>query len=347
MGWLRGLLGIATGGISGFFTNDKNKKPKEPTIADQLAPFLQQYTNIANRYSDQANTDFGKATSGYDEAINFYRNLFKGKQEDLLSMLDSTEITAGLDEQQKQNYELAPRGGRRAATAANLGFDKFGQLNSFLQNLRQQAPGQIANIAQAYGNLGTGKLNAAMGGIGGASNLLFGMEQIKQQEKDRRSELLSGIFSAIGSTIGFLACNTLDTLILTPNGYKPLYEIQIGEKVLTPIGLTGEFEESKVIRKEVVNDEDIYEIKVNGSHLKGTLSHELVTDKEEEKALMLIGNEVGSLLLCIGNKISIQSISSFRKTNIRQKVAILKLNDEKKNYRYITNGFISVDADCK
>lgn len=343
MGILSGLLKLTPFGWFGG-----SKKKKEPTFQEILAPYLKQYSDIATKYSSAADEDYSKAGIGYDSAMKYYQNLLGGSRENLLKTLDASAITAAMDEQERQNYELAPRGGRRAATAANLGFNKFSSLNKYLQQLRGAAPEQIANLAQAFANMGQGKLSAAMGGTAGASNLLFGTEQIKQQEKDRKAALIGSIFEAIGAVAGGVAaaCNTLDTWILTPKGHKQLRDINVGDRVITVLA-NGKFEEAKVIRKEIKKEQDIYELKCTNTMLRGTIGHVLAGAEGVELSFEELPEENPLLPMVINEDLATTSIVSFGITKLKEDVAILKLNNEKENFNYITNGLISIDADCK
>lgn len=331
----------------GSIINHNKSKAKQPNLNDQLAPYLQQFSDIATKYSGQADTDYGKASAGYDEALNYFHKIMSGSRDELLDTLDASNLNKAADEQTQQNYETAPRGGARAATAANLGFDKFAQLNSFLQNLRSQAPGQLANIAQAISNMAQGKLSAATGSLGSASNILFGLESVKQQVADRHAQLLGSIFQAVGTIAGAVACNTLDTWILTPDkGYRLLREIQVGDRISIPVGMDGEFSEGRVIRKETKRGQPVFELTCNGSYIKGTSSHVLVgVDNSEIKFEELNGKPV-IVPFYIDDKIRKTNLTKFKLLDKPEDVAILKINDEKNNYNYITNGFISVDADC-
>lgn len=337
-----GLAGATIGKLFGG-----GKKSKEPTLQDQLAPFLQQFSNISNTYSSQAGADYSKAGAGYDEALNYFRSIMSGNREDLLKVTDASAITKASDEQAQQNYELAPRGGRRAATAQNSSFDTFAELNRYLQNLRGQAPGQIANIAQAIGNMAQGKLSAAMGGTSGGSNLLFGEEQIKQQIADRHAALLGSIFEAAGAVAGAFACNTLDTWIFTPSGYKQLKDIQEGDRVSIPVGMNGEFAEGIVIRKKIEKEQDIFKLTSSFNSIKGTSSHVFSLEKEIEIRLGDISPSCGiEVPFFINNVMDSAIVHTIELLPNKEDVAILKLNDEENNYNYITNGYISVDADC-
>jgi hypothetical protein len=348
MSFLSRLLNLSTFGISGTIAGvGGGKKTKTPTMNDQLAPYLQQYSDIAKQYSNQAGADYNVADKNLNDVLGYYHNILNGSREDLLKTVDASGLTAATDEQERQNYELASRGGRRAATGANLEFDKLAILNKYLQSLRGEASGQITNIAQLFANMGQGKLSAAMGGTAGASNLLFGEEQIKQQIADRKAALISSIFEAIGGAAGMaIGCNTLDTWILTlKHGYIQLEDIRIGDKVYTLVN--EKLEEAKVIRKDTLKNQNIYELNCNDSLLKGSLSHVLTGVDNSEVIFEDILTEVALIPLYKNDEFITTSVKSFKQLNEKEDVAILKLNNEKDNYNYITNGFISIDADCK
>lgn len=328
-----------------FGKDKKNKVDPIQALTDKLAPYLQNYTDIANKYAGQADVDYGKASAGYDQAMAYYKNFMTGSRDNLLSSLDSSALMKGANEQQQQNFELAPRGGNRAATAANFGFSKFANLNSTLQGLRASAPGNISNLSQALANLAQGKLTAAMGGNAGASGLIFNTQQEADTQKELHNQLLASIFSAIGGAAGLAvgACNTLDTWILTNKGYKPLGEIRVNDIVMSPNDLTGLFEERKVIRTRLLRNQEISNIIVEGSQLSGTASHVLENADEEEIEFANLFVQETSLPILINESFINKKIKRYTKSPRKQDVKILKLENERFNYKYITNGFVSVD----
>jgi hypothetical protein len=332
--------------ISNLFHHD-SKKPKEPTLADQLAPFLKTYTDTSKQYSDQANTDYGVADKNLTGVLDYYHNILSGSRENLLKTVDASGLTAATDEQERQNYELAPRGGRRAATGANMEFDKLAILNKYLQSLRGEAPGQIANLAQVFANIAQGKLSAAMTGTAGGTNIVFGKEQVAQQVADRQAALIGSIFSAIGSVAGLaIGCNTLDTWILTPkHGYIQLKDIRVGDEVYTIA--EEKLEQAKVIRKNILQNQEVYVLNCSNGLLKGSLTHTLAGMDDSEFTFKDIPTDVILIPMYVNDDFMTTSVKSFSKIDRKEAVAILKLNNERSNYNYITNGFISIDADCK
>lgn len=171
-----------------------------------LAPHMKLLSDIGGTQSTAANVDFAKAGAGYDEALNFYKTIMSGDREELLKLLDTTQVTKAYDEQARQNYELAPRGGRRAATAANLDFSKMSELNKLLQYLRGQAPGQIANISQLLSGQAASRLGTAVNSINAVTGLRTGIEQsnaeIQQREADRKAALIGSIIGSAGTVLG-------------------------------------------------------------------------------------------------------------------------------------------------
>lgn len=171
-----------------------------------LQPHMKLLSDIGGQQSTSANKDFDLAGGGFTDALDYYRKILTGNRDDLLGIADSTALTKAYDEQARQNYELAPRGGRRAATAANLNFSKMSELNRLIQSLRGQAPGQIANIAQLLSGQASNKLNAALNSINQVTGLRTGIEQInasiQQQEADRKAALISSIIGSAGGALG-------------------------------------------------------------------------------------------------------------------------------------------------
>lgn len=316
-----------------------------------LQPHMKLLSDIGGSQSTAANVDFTKAGTGYDEALNYFRSILGGDRTNLLKNLDATAITRSYDEQARQNYELAPRGGRRAATAANLDFSKMSELNKLLQYLRGQAPGQIANIAQALTGQGSARLGSAINSMNAVTGLRTGIEnaneQLQQQAADRKAALIGSIFEAAGSVAGaWLGCNTLDTWILLPNNnYKQLKDIEIGDKICSLID--ERLEESVVIRKDIIEKQEIHELTCNDTSLKGTLSHVVAAMNDVEVTFEDVALHPMSLPMVGDNGLAITVMNGFKPLNRIEDVAILKLNNEHHNYNYITNGLISIDADCR
>lgn len=182
-----------------FFHEDKHKYD---SLMGQLQPLIDSQTKISAASSTAGLADTKKASSDYDYVSSYLKKLLEGSDDDLLKMLDASGATKNIDENQQQASELGVRGGNRASILGQSGFSRDAALSNVLKQLRFSAPDKIASIAQAIGNLGLGEISASTGAGAAASNNLFGVEGLKQQDAARRSALIGSIFEAIGGATG-------------------------------------------------------------------------------------------------------------------------------------------------
>lgn len=202
MGFWRGIAGLFGGG---FFGGDKKKEDPYAKLMTDLKPYLDTNREISQKTSEAGLANVAAARNDYDYVNNFLKEVLSGSDDNILRMFDSAAMTRNIDENEQQLSELGVRGGRRAAVLGQSYFDRDAAIDRVLKQIRFAAPGQIASIGQAIGNLGLGELSAAGGAGAQASNILFGMEGLKQQDKDRRTQLISSIFQAIGGAAGAIA----------------------------------------------------------------------------------------------------------------------------------------------
>lgn len=187
---------IARGGSSGTSQSE---------LQNQLDPLIAVQKQIAESVGKTGQQDIASARGGYDYVNTFLKQIMEGKSEDLMKYVDASGATKNIDENAQILSELGVRGSRRAAALGQSYFDRDAAINNFIKQLRVAAPQQLAQLYQAYGNLGIGQLSAAVGAGGQASNTIFNAAQLGQQEEDRRAALLSNIFSTVGSVAGIIA----------------------------------------------------------------------------------------------------------------------------------------------
>lgn len=199
LNWLVSPLGAALGWGKG------DKKDPYAELWGKLSPYLESNKKITEQTSAEGLLNTGTATKDYNYVSDYLKKLLEGSDDDLLKMLDASGATKNIDENQQQLGELGVRGGRRSSILGQAGFDRDAALSNILKQLRFSAPDKLANIAQGIGNLGLGELSASTGAGAQASNLIFGVENLKQQDKDRKAALIGSIFSAIGGVAGGIA----------------------------------------------------------------------------------------------------------------------------------------------
>ncbi len=352
MSFLSGLTNILTGGISGTIAPNwgHNQKKTDPYAAllEQLNPLIQAQTKIATDQSNAGITNVDKATGDYDYVANYLKSLFSGSDDQLLSLLDASGATTNLDENFQQAGELGVRGGQRAASLGQAGFNKDAMLNKLLSQLRFAAPDKLAGIAQGIGNLGLGELGSSTSASNSAVQPIFGIEDLKQKDKDRHAAMISSIFSAIGSSAGALAamCVSIgDSFIATPSGKVPISRIEVGDKVLSFDKETGEQVIRTVIRVRDSEEKQIVRVIEQGSRkIRPTKSH-VFYDGNFDK--LICGDLVDDDLLFVAHGKTHNIIAKSIKILGEEEsiVRILKLDNEEECFVLIINDFMCEDDD--
>lgn len=192
--------------ISALFGGGKKKGQSDiDKLNAQIQPLVDLQKKFAEYGFPAAQESFGAARGSYDFALDFYKKILTGSDDDILNLLNAKEYTKSADESDAMAYNLGGRSGARAAVLGNTQFDRQGVLQGILEQIRTNAPGQIANIGQAISNLGSAQGSLATGTALGSSNLLFGVQQLRENEKDRRANLIASIISLGGSIAGAAA----------------------------------------------------------------------------------------------------------------------------------------------
>lgn len=192
-----------------LFGLGRHGNSNDPTSNQQLSAQQLQLTDTLKKLADYGipagQESFAKAGAAYDTSLDFYKKILTGSNDDLLKLINADEYTKSADQSEAAAYSLAGRSGNRAATLAGVNETRIGDLNKILTNIRATAPTEISNIGQAIQNMGAQQLTAGTGGLNSASNIIFGLQQIKQQESDRRAQLISSIIGSAGSIAGAIA----------------------------------------------------------------------------------------------------------------------------------------------
>jgi len=335
-----GLGPALIGGISGA----KKKVDPYADLMNQLNPLIQAQTKIATNESNAGIANVDKATGDYDYVANYLKSLFSGSDDQLLSLLDASGATANLDENTQQLSELGVRGGQRAASLGQAGFSKDAMLNKLLAQLRFTAPDKLAGIAQGIGTLGLGELGSSTSANNAAISPIFGIEDLRQKDKDRHAAMISSIFSALGSAAGAglaLCVSIGDSFISTPEGKVPIIALKKDDKVLSFDKLTGEQVIRTVIRTRISKEKQLVKVIGFGSRrIRVTPSHAFYTsDFEEVKCENLIDSDF--ILVMTNNTRNLLPIKLYGEDETT--VKIIKLDNEDENFPFIVNDFICAD----
>src|ERR1041384_6057307 len=199
------IAGGAAGGLTALFGKKKKQEDPYAKFLEDLKPYLDANKEITTKASEAGLANISAARNDYDCVNNFLKEILTSSDDNILKMFDTASATRNIDENEQQLSELGVRGGRRAANLGQSYFNRDAAIDRILKQIRFAAPGQIANIGQAIGNLGLGELSASTGAGAQASNVILGVQGLEQQDKDRRNALIGSIFEAIGSAAGIFA----------------------------------------------------------------------------------------------------------------------------------------------
>lgn len=334
------------GGIfHGLFGGGGPKKDPYADLLSQLNPLISQNTQTATQAGTAGLVDTAKGKDDLNYVSNYLKSLLTGSDDELLKLFDSSEITAGIDNNVEQINSLAPRGGRRAASVGQSYFDRDASINRVLEQLRFGAPDKISSVAQALANVGLGELSASTGAGIAASNNLFGVQQLRQQDKDRKAQLIGSILGAIGSAAGAIACVSIwGSHFHSPTGKIAANTLKEGDELYSYTA-NGDLCIRKVIRIRK-KEQQITKIISNGnSIIRPTLTHEFC-DSQLDKKVICGALESEDLLSVVNgrtDKISEKSIKILGEE--KNDVIIVKLDDEEDSYPMIVNSYICYDDD--
>src|SRR6185369_2919835 len=134
------------------------------------------------------------AGQGMMDLKNFWEPLLKGNQTAMDQYLSSEKrlVNQGFRSASENIAKYAPRGGGRVSTLARMDSDRQGKLTDLVTGTRKEAAGQLTNLNQLLGSLGTsvrslatGTLGAGLGGGSGAYGLLQGAQNRAYDAQNR------------------------------------------------------------------------------------------------------------------------------------------------------------------
>jgi hypothetical protein len=185
----------------------KSGKNKTPPVDPQQQALADQQKKFADYGFPAAQANFAKAGSAYDTSLDFYKKILTGNDDEIMKLFNASEATKSADESDATAYGLTGRSGARSAVLANTTFNRQANLQNILEQIRLNAPGQIANVGQAIANMGAQQGSLASGSNIASSNILFQQQELAQQAADRRAQLIAGIIGAAGSVAGAIAAH--------------------------------------------------------------------------------------------------------------------------------------------
>lgn len=201
------LGGTAVAGtvLSRRSSNSSGSSSSSSISQAQLDPLIRLQTQISESAGRAGQQDISSAREGIGFVQDFYKKILSGSDDDLMQLLDVTGATRNIDENEQLASELGVRGGRRAAALGQASFSRDAALNNMLKQLRFATPNQLAQLNQVLANIGLGELSTAVGAGAQASNSIFNVANLNQQEADRRNSLINNIISTAGSIAGIFA----------------------------------------------------------------------------------------------------------------------------------------------
>lgn len=338
-GDLFGVLGHLFGGGGG------SKKDPYADLLSQLNPLIDQNKQISSQAGTAGLLDTGNGKDDLNYVSDYLKSLLHGSDDEILKLFDSSEITAGIDNNVEQISSLAPRGGRRAASIGQSYFDRDSSINRILEQLRLGAPDKLSGVAQALANVGLGEISASTGAGAQASNVLFGVQDLRQQDKDRKAQLIGSILGAVGSVAGAVACVSIwGSKFHSPIGKIPANKLQVGDELYS-YTKNGDLCIRKVIRIRI-KERQITRIITNGDLIiRPTLTHEFC-DQYFERGTICGALESEDLLSIVNgknDKVYEKPITILDEE--KNDVLIVKLDDEEESYPFIVNGYVSFDDD--
>lgn len=158
--------------------------------------------------------------------------------------------------------------------------------------------GDAVGIASKFSKIGCAiqKILHVMGDVGGiaVSSKIFEesiqniLDATANGETVSIADVLSAGFSGFGivghtsslkNSLSTAYCFVAGTLVTTEDGFKPIEEIEVGDKVLSENELTGEVAVKTVTETYVNETEELVHIGVNGETISATPSHPFYVDK--------------------------------------------------------------------
>lgn len=325
-----------------------HKTPKDPyqALLDQLNPLIKAETDATTKSTAAGLENVGAAKNDLAYVSDWLKHTLTGSDDSLLKMFDTSSLTHNIDENVQQMSEQGVRGGRRAAVLGQSYFDRDASISKALQQLRFLAPDKIASIAGQIGQLGLGELGAGTNASSVASNNLFGIEQLRQADKDRKAAIIGSIFEGIGAIAGGFAarCVAKGSILYTINGFVNI-EDSLG---LHAISFNNNKEKitRKVIRVEISPNQSTKKIAVLYKEINATNTH--VFYNENFKEVLCDSLTEGFELPIISDKDESITVYPVSLTNgTIEDVIIIKLENEDDSYPMIINGFICADDDPK
>jgi hypothetical protein len=194
------------GKIFGIGGKDKPKPDPYAAFTAQLQPYLEQQKKISQNAFESGTSDIGSGREGINKIIDYYNNFLNGSREDILKNVDSSAVTASYDQAAGNLANFGVRGGRSAGQLAGLEFDKASALNKIVQDVRNKAPEELANLYNMLMGLGQNELATSLGASGANINSLFSIQELKdakiKADADRKAAIIASIFGAAGGAAG-------------------------------------------------------------------------------------------------------------------------------------------------
>lgn len=116
-----------------------------------------------------------QAKESLEPAANFWRGLLSGDRNAIMRAIapEASTVLSQYDTARKTMAELAPRGGGRAESMAEMEWQKAGDLNRLIQRARPEAARELTAIGAQQAGVGENLLSMAGGSFGQQLNYLL------------------------------------------------------------------------------------------------------------------------------------------------------------------------------
>lgn len=194
-----GLGSSLFSGLSGKSAAKKQDRRAEEQY-QALLPLIKAQTEGSQYALGQSKGFLGGAQQALTDLGGFWKPLAFGNRSAINQFLapERRAINQGYQSSQENIARFAPRGGGRVSSMARADIGRQGQLSDLVFGARKEGAGQMGNLAQLLGSLGTNTLQAGLGGGQQAFNLLGGQQNRAFAANQIAGQGMAGVGQSLG-----------------------------------------------------------------------------------------------------------------------------------------------------